>query len=147
MSSVLGMDNDEALTAIRKAEFAVASAYEAVLEAEKAGANVSDLLEKLNVGAENLTKACMLYRIGDLEGAAHFADLCRSSVVDVTNEAETLRDLAVVERKKQVLVISLASTFGVGVTVFGGFLGWRRFKEWYLRRVLKMKPEVVSNES
>jgi len=147
MSSVFGMDSNEALTAIRRAEFAVASAYEAVLEAEKAGANVSVLLEEVNVGAENLTKACMLYRIGDLEEAVYFADLCCSSVVNVTNEAETLRDLAVVERKKQVLVTSLASTFGVGVTVFGGFFGWRWFKEWYLRRVLKMKPEVVHNES
>jgi len=147
VSSAFGVEGDEALAAIGKADSAVVSAYRAVLEAEEAGANVSGLLEDLNFGGEALAKANTLYRVGDFDGAVYFADLCYDSVVHVEAEADRLRNLAAVEGKKLLYLTVAASTFGVCCVMFGGLFGWRLFKKRYLRRVLKMEPGVVTVES
>ncbi len=147
VSSAFGVEGNEAWTAIDTADSAVASAYQAVLEAEEAGANVSGLLKELNFGAEALAKANTLYRIENFDEAVYFADLGYDSIVEVMAEADGLRNLAVAERKQRLLLTSLASAFEVGFVVLCGFFGWRQFKKRYFRGVLKMKPEVVSNES
>jgi hypothetical protein len=141
-SSAFGVESDQAWTAIDRADSAIASAYQAVLEVEEAGANASGLLKDLDFGAEALAKANILYRIEDFDEAVYFAELCYDSVVEVTAEANRLRDLAVTERKQRLLLTSLTSTFGVGFVILGGILGWRLFKRWYYRRVLKMRPDL-----
>lgn len=142
-----GVESDQAWIAIDRADSVISSAYQAVLEAEGAGANVSDFLGDLNFGVEALAKANMLYRIGDFGEVVVFADLCYDSVVNVTSEANELRVLGVTERRQQFLFTSLVSTFGVGCVVFSGVFGWRLFKRRYYRQVLKMRPKVVQDES
>ena len=143
VSSAFGAESDEALGAIDRANTAVASAYRAVLEAEEAGANVSGLLNDLNLGVYALVKADMLYRAGDFDEAIRFADLCYDSVVDVAAEADWLRVSAEVEGKRRFYFTFAASTFGVCGIIFGGLFAWRLFKKRYLQRVSKMRPEVV----
>lgn len=142
ISSAFGMESDQAWAAIESADSAIASAYQAVSEVEETGANVSGLLKDLNFGAEALAKANMLYRTGDFDEAVYFAELCYDVVVEVTAQANELKDLAVAERNQRFLINSLASTFGVGFAILGGILGWRLFKRRYYRRVLKMKPDL-----
>ena len=136
-----------ASSAIESAELAVDVAYEAVLEAEGAGANVSGLLDELNDGAEALSKAYISNRVGDFDDAVYFADLCYGLVAGIEAEANELRDVAVVERDQRLLLTSFGSVFAVVCIFCGGFFGWRFFKSRYHRRVLEMKPEVASNES
>jgi len=144
----MALDVEEvALSAIESADLAVDLAYEAVLEAEGAGANVSGLLDELNDGAEALSKAYISNRVGDFDDAVYFADLCGDLVGGIEAEANELRDVAVVERDQRLLSTSFGSVFAVGGIFCGGFFGWRFFKSRYHRRVLKMKPEVASNES
>lgn len=138
---------DGALSAIESAELAVDVAYEAVLEAEGVGANVSGLLDELNDGAEALSKAYMSNRVGNFDDAVYFADLCGDLVGGIEAEANELRDVAVAERKQCLLLNTLGSVLAVFCIFYGAFYGWRFFKSRYHRRVLKMKPEVVSNES
>ena len=148
MLGALGSDmEDLALSAINRAESTMGSAYEAVLKAERAGANVSGLLNRLNDGVQALSKALMSYAVGDFSDAIHFADLCHDSVVGIVAEAGELRDLAVVESDRRLLLTQGASILGVGLAVSGGVLCWRFFKRWYCRRVLRMKPVVVNDES
>lgn len=45
------------------------TAFVAVSEAEKAGANVTGLLGRLNDGADLLAQANVAYRVGDISGA------------------------------------------------------------------------------
>jgi len=144
----MALDVEEvALSAIESAELAVDLAYEAVLEAEGVGANVSGLLVELSDGVEALSGAYMSSRVGNFDDAAYFADLCYDLVAGIEAEANELRDVAAVDRNQHLFLTSFGSVFAVGGIFCGGFFGWRFFKRRYHRRVLKMKPEVASNES
>ena len=95
--SILGVSassEDVATLSITQAEETLASAFEAVLDAEMAGANVSGLLGRLNLGGEYLAEAYVWYRLGVSENASRFADLCFEVVGDVGSEAVELRDEA-----------------------------------------------------
>jgi len=147
VSCVSAIREEEARARIDKAQSEVVLTYKAILEAEEAGANVSDLLDNLNDSVGALSKAYMFNRSRNFDEAIHFADLCYESVVGIKVEANRLRDSAVFERKQRLLLISLGSTLAVGCSVFGAILSWGVFKRWYHRRVLEMRPEVVQSES
>lgn len=143
-----GLDGEDvALSVIGRAELAMGLAYEAVLEAEGTGANVSGLLDKLNDGAEALSKAYMSHRVGNFDDAVYFANICCNLVGGIEAEANELRDVAAAERNQRLLLNTLGSVLALACIFYGAFYGWRFFKTWYCRRVLKMKPEVASNES
>jgi hypothetical protein len=144
----LALDVEEvALSTIEGAELAVDLAYEAVLEAEGAGANVSGLLVELNDCSEALSEAYMSNRIGNFDDAIYFADLCSDLVEGIEAEANELRDVAASERNQRLLLNTLGSVLAVGCILYGGFFGWRFFESLYHWWVLKLKPEVASNES
>jgi len=87
---VSASSEDVATLAITQAEETLASAYEAVLEAEQAGANVSVLLDRLNIAVEHLAEARMFFRLRDFDGAVNSADLSKIGM-DVKTEAEQLK--------------------------------------------------------
>lgn len=148
VSGGLGVDGEDvAVSAVDRAEAEVASAYEAVLDAEEAGADVSGLLAELNVAGEYLAEAHVWFGLGDFDNATRLADLCYDGVVDVSGEAFDLRSEAHALRVTDSVVRMTGSMVGVVVVVFLGFVVWRVFKRRYSRRVLEMRPEVVSGES
>jgi len=136
-----------ASSVINQAEDVVASAYEAVLEAERAGANVSGLLARLNQAGEFLAGAWVAFRLGDFEEAARSASLCSEISESVKNEAGEMRVEAYGLRVKGFWLTMTGSLVGVVAVVFGSFVGWRVFKRRYYMRVSRMKPEVSSGES
>ena len=135
-----------AAPAISQAEEVLVSAYEAVLEAEQAGTNVSGLLTRLNEAGDLLAQAHVLYRLEDFDGAARFSDPCREIGEEVRDEALGLRDQAVLEADQRFRWTMIGSILGVAIIVGVSFLGWRTFKLRYHRRILEMKPEVVSDD-
>jgi hypothetical protein len=148
VSGVFGVDGEDvAVLAVDRAEAEVASAYEAVLDAEDAGANVSGLLAELSVAGGYLAEAHVWFGLGDFDNATRFADLCYDAVVDVGSEAFELRSEAHGLRVTDSVVRMTGSMVGVVVVVFLGFAVWRVFKRRYRRRVLELRPEVVSGES
>jgi len=138
---------DVAASAVDRAEVAVVSAYEAVLGAEQAGADVTDLLARLNVAGEYLANAHVLYSLGDFENATRFANLCYDVGEEVRNEAVELKNEAHELWVTNLIVRMNLSIISVVIIVFLSFLGWHVFKRRYHRRILGMKPEVVSGES
>jgi len=138
---------DAASSAIKKAEEVMVLAYQAVLEAERAGANTSGLLNRLNVAGEYLARAHILYRVGDLDDAARFADLCFENAEKVKPEAEWLGNTARVESGVRLRFTMVGSVLSVCLIGVAGFLSWRVFKRRYYQRVMRMKPEVASDES
>lgn len=138
---------ETALSAIGSAESVMESAFEMVLEAEGAGADVSGLLEELDDGAEALSKAHMFYRVGRYDDAVYFADLCYGLVDGIETRAGELQVAATVQRRYDLYLTSLSSIIAVGFVCGGGFFGWRHFRERYRRKILKMRPEVVNDES
>jgi len=137
---------NEAAASIERAEDALFSAYEVVLEAEQVGANVSSLLARLNEAGELLAEAQVAFRLKSFDEAVRLADLCFEICEETKDGADELR--AEVYGSKVMsdwltMTSSLASVIAVG---FGSFCAWRVFKRRYYRRVFRMKPEVAKDE-
>jgi len=139
-------DNIVALE-IAEAEENLCSAYVAVLEAEEAGANVSRLLVRLNLGGEYLAEAYICYRIGLFENASHYASLCHDVVGDMSREAFGLKSEAHGLWVLDFIVKFVWSAGGVIVVLIVGLVVWSIFRRHYIRRILGLKPEVISGES
>jgi len=137
----------EASLAVSNAEKVMASAYQAVREAELAGADVSGFSNLLKDGAQLLAQAHTSLRAGDFESAVRFANLTVEIGKEVEVKAYRLRDLHRGLPVWQMWVTMLKSFFAVLVIILGSFWSWRVFKRLYFRRMSTMKPEVASVES
>jgi len=130
VSPILADSNqDTASVAIADAEETIVSTYEAVLEAEQAGGNVSGLLAQLNEAGEFLATARMLYGNGDFDNAIYFADLSGSIGEEVENAAYELEDLASDEEMQRMWFTVLGSISGIVLVVSGSLWVW-----WFLKR-------------
>jgi hypothetical protein len=132
--------------ALTEAEEAFASTHKAVLEAEQVGANVSGLLDKLNLGAEYLAEAYVWYRLGIFENASRFAGLCSDVIGGVRSEAFELRDDAKRLGEADFVMNMIWSVVGVSVVLVSCSVAWLVFRRRYRRRV-GLRTEVVSGES
>lgn len=147
-SEAFEVHGEEVVTSdIESAEDAMISAYEAVSDAEHAGANASGLLARLNVAGEYLANAHIWYCLGDFDSATRFANLCYDVAEEVRNEAYELENETYGLRVTSLVVRTTGSMIAVIIIVFLSFFGWRVFKRRYQKRVLEMKPEVVPDES
>jgi len=140
------VSKDEAASALANCESVLVSAYRTVLEAEQAGVNVSGLLVRLNDAGERLGKAEAAYRLEDFEATINLANNCSEIGNTVKLEADELRLKAYGPRYTDVWFKLTASIVGIVFVGFGSFWAWRIFKRRYYRRLLEMKPEVVSGE-
>jgi succinate dehydrogenase hydrophobic anchor subunit len=132
---------DQSSLKVAEAENAVDLAFSAVLGAEHAGANVTDLLARLNYAGELLAQAEIAVRKEDSSAGAK-AD----GTVSIANEVEA----AAVAAEKEALDDALNgfwssvafSVVGVVVFVLALFLVWSRFRRRYHGGLLEAKPEV-----
>lgn len=136
------INENAAALAIDGAEASVFSAYQAVLEAEKDGADVSGLLVRLNDAAELLAKAHIAYDLEQFDEAAGFADLCSEVGEAVKSDAVELWVETQGSRVWELWLALDGSLVVVVVVVFAGFLGWGYVKKRYATKVFEMKPEV-----
>jgi hypothetical protein len=140
--SVTAVSSQDAATSVSEAEQSLAQAYIAVLDAERAGANVSSLLVRLNEGADLLSESQLALEDGNSVEASRLATLLSSVAGDVWDEAARLKveaGDAAVNRSWFYLVVSVVV---VSVVLVASGLGYRYFKGWYFRRLLKLKPKV-----
>ena len=140
-------NGDDVPLEVADAEEALVLAYDSVLEAEEAGADVSSLLGMLNVGEDYLAEAYAHLRLGDSEGAVHLAGFCVQVVDEVEVEAILLREEAARSERADVLGRMFGSAVGVVAVVVSAFLFWGFFKRRYYSKVLKMRPEVSDSEA
>jgi hypothetical protein len=140
------VSSDEAGTALKRAEADLGSAFAAVAEAERAGANVTLLLTRLNVADGFLSEGYAAFRSGNYDSASSSAAACSGSIEGVLDDAGLLRSSA--ERAQNDRVLLTAVTTGVGlVMLFAlGFLGWGFLKKWFSSRVLGLRPLVEESE-
>jgi len=143
---VSASSEDVVTLALTEAEETLASTHEAVLEAEQAGANVSDLLDKSNLANEYLAEAYVWYRLGVFENASRFAGLCSDVIGGVRSEAFELRDEAKKLGEADFVMNMIWSVVGVSVVLVSGSVAWLVFRRRYHRWV-GLRSEVVSGES
>ena len=134
-------------SSVADADAAVRSAFNAVLQAEKAGANVSGLLARLNDAGELLTEAEIASASGNLTDASAKAGQCVGIAQSVQSDATVLKASA--SKGADSLFWSYVTFSSVSGVVFVIVLAlvWRRFRRGYVGNVLGMKPEVKSNEA
>jgi len=135
----------EAYSRVRKADDALKKAYVAVSDAERAGANVSSLIVRLNEAGGVLAVAEMAYGNKDYDGASEKAEACVMMANGVFADASRLKSSALVDARLRFLNTLMLSITSAVVFVAGLVLVWIWFKRSYLRRLLKMKPEVASD--
>jgi len=132
MSEALASNSEDAAAAsIERAENALVSAYQAVLEAEEVGANVLGLLAELNEAGEFLARARMAYRLEDFDEAAGFADLGGDVGEEVERKAYELKNSAWSESVQRMWLTMVGSVLGVIFIALGSFWVWRFLKKRY----------------
>ena len=146
VSSALAASNQEnAASALDKAEDSVASAYQSVLNLEKLGVNVTDSLSKLNEAADFLAEAQVAYRIGRFDDADRLANLCYDTSNIIKEKTDKSLIQAAAGQSTDVFIRVAGSIIGVAIVGLCGFWAWRFFERRYHQRILEMKPEVSSS--
>ena len=138
---------DDAAASVADADVAVRRAFDAALDAERAGANVSGLLVRLNDAGAVLGEAEVALKNGNLSDAADKAGTCISMAQSVVSDAGALRTWALDGARTWFWTYLAFSVVGIGVFVVVLAVVWRRFKRGYVDNVLDMKPEVKHNEA
>jgi hypothetical protein len=115
------------------------------LDAEKAGANVTDLMFRLNYAMGILAQAENAYRIGDTISAQTKADSVLPIAQQVTLNAQEAKQTAAIYSQNAFSNSILLSMVGVVVFVLGLFFVWLLFKQKYIKGLSESKPEVVNH--
>jgi hypothetical protein len=138
-------ESDEASLRIADAESALRQAFKKVLTAEQAGANVGDLLSKLNEAGDLLTEAESAYANGNVSEAMENANSSILIANTIANEALDLQTSARTNNQNvfwQTLAFSLV---GIAVLIIALFVVWTKFKTSRSKKLSALKPEVTSN--
>ena len=148
LSQAMALDGDsEAVLAISAAEEVTASAFQAVKEAEIAGADISGFSQLLKDAVQLLAQAHTSFRVGDFDSAVRFASLTSEIGKEVEVKANRLGELKRGLPVMQVWLTIVESLFAVLAVILLSFWGWRVFKRLYYRRISGTKPEVASDGS
>jgi len=132
MSEIFASNSeDTAIASIERAENALVSAYQAVLEVEQVEANVSGLLAQLNDAGEFLAKAHMAYRLENFDNATSSADLGMDIGEEVKNKAYELKSSAWRENIQRMWLTIMGSILGVILIASGSFWVWHFLKRRY----------------
>ena len=121
---VNAIDETSVSLVIAEAEKTLESAYNQVIGAEKAGANVSDLLTSLNLAGAYLSNAYLSLSVEDYENATRLADLSIETANDLDVEASLLKMDAERMERENFLVRVLSSFIGVVIVVISGVIVW-----------------------
>ncbi len=145
VSQVLGGES-EAGSRISQAEGSLEVAYLSVLEAKRAGGDVSELVALLNTALEYNSEAERALESGEYNAAVQLA----GKAVDASNvvlDADVSLVFVAKRVKEEIFRNQLFLSFrDVSFIVLFGFLGWRLFKGYYVQRVMGYRPEVVADE-
>jgi hypothetical protein len=129
---------------LEAANTTVEQAFNAVLDAEKAGANVTLLLAQLNNAANILAQAENSNRTGDSNTAAAKADSVLPIAQQVITAAQNAKQTAIVSGQNNFLFAIIFPVIGSIMFILALFLFWLFFKRHYINNLSHAKPEVNS---
>jgi len=128
---VFAVDEIDAGSAIAVAEERIAVCYQAVADADEAGANVTALLAILNEAGLLLSSANLAYKLGDFDSAFNLSLLSQEMLDGFVAEAGVLRENAMQQGYWDFMVNVVGSIVGAAVVVCGGFVVWFLLKRRY----------------
>jgi hypothetical protein len=138
---------DEVSSSVGEADVVVRRAFNATLDAERAGANVSGLILRLNEAGGILAEAEIALKDGNSSEAASKAGQCIGIAESVKGDADVLKASALDEAQMVFWTSLTFSVVGIVVFVVVLMLVWRWFKGGYVRRMFGMKLEVAHDEA
>jgi len=124
---VFGATESEAVGAVAAAGEKIVLCYDAVAEADAAGANVTALLARLGEAGELFSNAELAVGVGDFDSAVDLAGQSQIKLDGFAVEAEALTEEAIQEKYFDFLFVAGSGVGAVGV-VCGGFVAWRLMK-------------------
>jgi len=127
---------------VADADQALRTAFDSVVGAEQYGANVSVLLLRLDGAGGNLTWAEVALAAGNYSDAVSFAGVCRSEALSVDADAVALGNDAVIVAGNWWMMVVFSVASSVVFVVVLVFV-WRGFRQGYLKRIMKFRPEVT----
>jgi hypothetical protein len=142
LPSCLAFNSGEASAALHKAEADLGSAYTAVADAERAGANVTVFVSRLKAADGYLADGFTDYRGGDYDGAVSKAEACSSAVDGIVGEAVNLQASAERNRGDMLVMTSIISVVALIVFSFLAVFGWQLLKSHYSKKLLGYRPIV-----
>ena len=137
-SAVAQTNNSE--SKLQAANNAIGQAFNAIKAAEKAGANVTDLIVVLNGAAELLASA-------ENSGKPDIVAAQVDSVLSISQDVKTLaleaKQTAIVSNQNAFLSNILLSIISALVFILALLLIWRWLKKRYTQNLSNAKPQVV----
>lgn len=130
---------------LQVAEDSLNRAFEKVLEAEQAGANVTSLIVRLKEAAGLLLEAYLLDGNGEHEEAVKVAEAVVKITEKASDEASKFKASALSNRKFAFKISLIVSAIGVSAFLFFMSRLWRRFKKYYINKILACRPEVADD--
>ena len=138
---------NDASSGLGAADVAVRQAFDATLEAERAGANVSGLIVRLNEAGAVLVEAEIALGDRNSSEALNKAGQCVGIADNIKSEADALKTSALSGAQRVFWTYFTFSVGGIAVFVSVLALGWRRLKRGQVEKILGMKPEVTHDEA
>jgi hypothetical protein len=138
---------DQATSKMQAANDAVKRAFNAVLDAEKAGANVIGLLAQINTVQGILAQAENSYRTGNTNSAAAQADNVFSIAQQITTAAQNAKQDAIISSQNNFWLTIAFTVVSTIMFLEALILFWLWFKRRYIKNLSEAKPEVVNNET
>lgn len=129
VSPTLCQSREDAASKIQAAENEILNCYRAAFDAEKAGGNISDLLNTLNEAGWFLSRAQLAYDGGDYESAFTNASECLSKLEGFVAQANSLRLEAEQARHLDFMINFVGSAFGSVAVVVVGYAVWVYLKK------------------
>jgi hypothetical protein len=133
------------ISELQTANKALGQAFNSVLEAEKVGGNVTELMIKLNTAGDLLAEAQNALNNGSMANLTSDLENVRQISNQVNYDALNLKNVSLVKSQNSLwLTLSFSA---IGAVVFGVSLliVWRRFKRTFITKLLGSKPEVTEN--
>jgi hypothetical protein len=123
LSSVVWAD------AISNAKSQLVSCYDAVRDAEVAGADVTLLTGTLNEAGLLLSQAEFAFSNGDFVAAQNYTVQSQGKLANVVSEANALSIAAGAQRNQDFLITVVGSTGGMGAVLVGSWVLWSFLKK------------------
>ena len=125
------IDTETSSQAIKDAEKSLLQAYENVLEAEKAKANISELVDALNLAAHYFELAIASNDTGNPTAAWNNATLCMEITQRIKGDAVKLGEEASKKTTQRIVLTAILSLTGIIVVSLAGLCLWAILKQRY----------------
>jgi len=138
---------DSGQSSLEATNIVIDQAFDAVLAAEKAGANVTGLVNKLNGATALLAEAENAYRNGNISVVEEKADAAVLIARQVYSEAQIAKEKASNSANISFWFILALTVLGIIMLFLVLFIVWSFIKSSYNKDQKKSKPQVITDET